>query len=53
MTKTIATMGPAPSPSSLSPALGDTEVDCDGIAAVVTVDVVDFVSNSYLFYKYK
>ena len=53
MRKIIATMGPVPRPPSLSPALDDIVVDCvdvDGVDSVVTVDVVDFVSNSYLLY---
>lgn len=55
MRKTIATMGPAPRPFSRSPALDDTVVACDGVGvdsvdSVVTIDVADFVSNSYLLY---
>ena len=58
MTNTIATIGPAPRPSSFSPASADT-VDCDDVDdvdSVVPVDAVDAVDgvevvwNSYLPY---
>ena len=58
MTKTIATIGPAPRPFSLSAASADTVdiVDCDDVADVDTVVPVDTVNavevvwNSYLPY---